>query len=617
MSAIGQNTPRRWTACAGRYGIAVAAVLAATICRLVFDARLEDSFPFLFYYSAVVLVGLFAGTGPGILSLALSTLASIRFMEASIPEVQIWRNSQTAGLISFIVLGAFMLSLIGAQRRTRARILAASRSAKAEAAQLELEIAERQRVEAALRRSQIGLATAQRIAHLGNWELDLANRSMTCSDEAYRVLGAEPGHFAGNYEAFMQHVHPDDRPLVNSAIEQAIAHGTPCNVDHRVILPNGEQRIVNEQAELIADHDGKPTRLLGTVLDITERKRGEEQLRSSEQRTRMIINSELDALVLMDPQGIITDWNPQSEALFGWPRQQVVGKPLDETIIPMQAGQPHAAGLRRFLSSGKDRLSSRRIELNALHRDGREFPVELSISPFKLQDAIVFSAFIRDISDRKRGEEALRASNEMQKLLLSELNHRVRNNLAGLISLIDMSASTAADIPSLASTISSRVHSMAAVHAMLSHSSWGSIAIEEIIGKLLPHGRRGRLEIHGPNVQVPAQQCTPFGMVIGELMANSLKYGALASPTGLIDVTWAVHDGHDMNAAAIEMTWTERGGPPIESEPQPHLGTSLIRGFMRSDLRGQATLEYPLQGASHRFVMTFDYSHQPLPAGGK
>jgi two-component sensor histidine kinase len=155
---------------------------------------------------------------------------------------------------------------------------------------------------------------------------------------------------------------------------------------------------------------------------------------------------------------------------------------------------------------------------------------------------------------------------------------------------------------------------MAAVHAMLSHSSWVAVPLEEMIGKLMPHGRRGTVKISGSPVHVPAQQCTPMAMVIGELMANSLKYGALSAAGGLVMISWHVRT-EQPESTVIDLNWVETGGPPIESEPQARLGTSLIRGFVRSDLRGEAALTYPRAGAAHRFTITLDYSHHHAEAG--
>src|SRR2546425_9719152 len=132
--------------------------------------------------------------------------------------------------------------------------------------------------------------------------------------------------------------------------------------------------------------------------EITERKQAEEARRVSEERTRLIVDRANDAFVAMDAAGMITDWNPQAEVTFGWSRQEALGRKLNETIIPPQHREAHARGLQRFLATGEGPVLNHRIEISGMHRDGHEFPVELTISPIKIGDTFLFSAFIHDIT---------------------------------------------------------------------------------------------------------------------------------------------------------------------------------------------------------------------------
>jgi PAS domain S-box-containing protein len=147
------------------------------------------------------------------------------------------------------------------------------------------------------------------------------------------------------------------------------------------------------------------------IRDVTERKRADEALRQTEERTRIILESTNEAYVKMDGRGDIVAWNAQAEATFGWPRGQAIGRKLAETIIPARHREAHYLGLERFLATGSGPLLNRRIEMTALHRDGHEFPVEITISPRRAGETYFFNAFVYDISERKRAEEALARSN--------------------------------------------------------------------------------------------------------------------------------------------------------------------------------------------------------------
>ncbi len=153
------------------------------------------------------------------------------------------------------------------------------------------------------------------------------------------------------------------------------------------------------------------------VGQFMERRRAEEALRASEEQTRLIIETANDAFVAMDAQGRIIDWNRQAEMIFGWERAEAVGRILAQTVIPPQHRAAHEQGLKKFLATGEGPVLNRRIELSALHRDGREFPVELTISPVRLGASYVFNSFVHDITERKRAEERLR----MQNKLLQEM----------------------------------------------------------------------------------------------------------------------------------------------------------------------------------------------------
>lgn len=141
--------------------------------------------------------------------------------------------------------------------------------------QLLKEIEERKRVEQDLKNKERSLAEAQRIAHLGNWDWNIVTNELFWSDEIYRIFGLTPQEFGATYEAFLNSVHPDDRNLVDRSVDAALQEDKPYSIDHRIVLPDGSEHIVHEQAEVIRDDAGQAIRMAGTVQDITERKKAE------------------------------------------------------------------------------------------------------------------------------------------------------------------------------------------------------------------------------------------------------------------------------------------------------------------------------------------------------
>jgi len=153
------------------------------------------------------------------------------------------------------------------------RVQASNTALEARIAERTRELAELKRAEEALRKSEGSLREAQRIAHLGNWDWNIVTNELHWSNEIYQIFGLAPGDFAATFEAFLARVHPEDREMVRQAVRQSLEAGKPYGLDHRVLRPNGEIRIIHKQAELIRDNAGVTIGMVGTVQDITEPKR--------------------------------------------------------------------------------------------------------------------------------------------------------------------------------------------------------------------------------------------------------------------------------------------------------------------------------------------------------
>ena len=152
----------------------------------------------------------------------------------------------------------------------------------------------------------------------------------------------------------------------------------------------------------LAEHAGH----LASVA--VQRHRQTAAIRESEATARLIIDQALDANVVMDAEGIVQGWNARATAMFGWPADQAVGRPLAELIIPPRLRAAHQAGLKRFTETGRGTIAGRRVEMPAVHRDGRELRVVLAITPIRRGDQITFSAFIEDVTESHRTAQALR-----------------------------------------------------------------------------------------------------------------------------------------------------------------------------------------------------------------
>ena len=153
-----------------------------------------------------------------------------------------------------------------------------------------------------------------------------------------------------------------------------------------------------------------------------ERRREQEARRHSEERARLIIDTALDAVITINSEGAVTGWSQQAQVMFGWDAAEVLGRTLSQTVIPAPQRKAHEVGLKRYLATGEARVLHRRIELNAQRRDGSEFPIEIAITPIRSGAQIAFSAFVRDITERKRSHERLQT--QIQRLSLLDQTTR-------------------------------------------------------------------------------------------------------------------------------------------------------------------------------------------------
>jgi PAS domain S-box-containing protein len=168
-------------------------------------------------------------------------------------------------------------------------------------------------------------------------------------------------------------------------------------------------------------------------------------LESSEERLSLIINTALDAVITMNAEGLITNWNSEAEETFGWSSQEALGRKLSDTIMPPQYQQDRERGLQRFLGTGEGMMVRQRTETTALHRDGHEFPVEVAISPVKFGGQWIFSIFIRDITEHRRAQiELLNAkqvaeeANRAKSIFLANMSHELRTPLNAIIGYSEM-----------------------------------------------------------------------------------------------------------------------------------------------------------------------------------
>lgn len=236
------------------------------------------------------------------------------------------------------------------------------------------DVSDRKEAEAKLRNSEEILNKAQEIAHIGSWDWHLEQKTLHWSDEIYRIFGLERGEFTDTYAAFMNSVHPDDRELVNKSVEAAIAENKSYNIQHRIVRPDGEERVVMEQAKVFRNEWGVPYRMVGTVQDVSDRIQADEKIKLASK----VFDSTLEAILIMDKETRITEVNDGFCALFGYNRDELQG----QLISMLNSGGRHKDD---FIKIQQDLVSTDfwQGEIWNRRKDGALSPCMASISAVK------------------------------------------------------------------------------------------------------------------------------------------------------------------------------------------------------------------------------------------
>jgi two-component sensor histidine kinase len=223
------------------------------------------------------------------------------------------------------------------------------------------------------------------------------------------------------------------------------------------------------------------------------------------------------------------------------------------------------------------------------------------------------SASHAELHRLERTEIELQQANSLHRLMLRELDHRVRNNLAALAALVDLERYASADVETFAERLGARLQSMRQVQDLLSESRDHAVEIGSLVQALLPDDVAQRVQRSGPAVEVSGPQAVPFGMAIHELLTNAMRHGSLSSAKGIVEVVWSTPRTQADGRRVLQLDWTETGGPQPKSHPSSRSGTGILTGLVESELGGNVDLRYPQTGALHRLVLRL----RPLEHAGE
>ncbi len=302
----------------------------------------------------------------------------------------------------------------------------------------------------------------------------------------------------------------------------------------------------------------------------------------SEERYRAIVDTAVDAIVVIDEIGLIRAFNPAAERLFGYAADDVAGQNV-KVLMPEPYHTGHDEYLGRYRRTGERRIIGIGREVSGLRKDGSTFPLELSIAEWRSSGQRFFTGVMRDVSERKRAEER-------QRLLVNELNHRVKNSLATVQALASQTLRNADTVEGARSALTARLLALSMAHDILTREDWGGAPLADVIRAAVVHnGEQGRFTIGGPDVRLTPQMALALSMALHELSTNAVKYGALSNETGFVEITWQVNRN---GSKRLELRWEEHGGPPVAAPTRRGFGTRMIEDGLTRDLEGSAHMDF-------------------------
>jgi PAS domain S-box-containing protein len=317
-----------------------------------------------------------------------------------------------------------------------------------------------------------------------------------------------------------------------------------------------------------------------------------------------------DGVIACDPNGSVLLLNKVAEELTGWTAAEARGRPIWEVfrVIDEVTQKPvDDPALKALRERAVARLESGALLLT---RDGKELPVEHSGAPIVGQDGTLAGAVLvfRDVTERRR-------TAQRQTMLVGELNHRVKNALAIVQSLVQASLRQATTKPAqlMAQTLAERLQALHRAHDLLLESQWSGASLKAMVERELdPYRREGgpKIVIKGSDVLLPPQCTSIIAMTLHELATNAVKYGALSQNSGQLGVTWKTGRGN-----RLFLVWEERGAPSIpQKRGRTGFGTQLIDKGIRHNLGGETKLEFRPAGLYVELNVPLKPSNEPRAA---
>ncbi|MGK6317756.1 PAS domain-containing sensor histidine kinase [Neorhizobium sp. DT-125] len=452
--------------------------------------------------------------------------------------------------------------------------------------------------ESARRDSEERLAATYEAATIGIAEADSAGRLLRVNDALCQMLGRSREELLSM--TFFDYTEDGDREEDAALYARQILGEIDSYVlRKRASRPDGTTAYLDVHSSSVRDEAGGFRYGVRVIQDVTAAKQMEDQIRASEQHMRDLLEALPAAVYTTDATGQITLYNKAAMEMSGrtpqagdmwcvtWRLFNPDGTPLPHDQCPM------AVAL-------KEERPVRGAEAIAERPDGSRVPFIPYPTPLHDAEGNLVGAInmLVDITERKQAESR-------QKVLIDELNHRVKNTLATVQSLAGQTARHADDLDDFLRRFEGRLLALARAHDLLTKRHWGDAPLDslarEVLTPLAGEAAK-RINIDGPPVALNPRAALSLTMALSELATNAVKYGALSSEVGSLSVAWQL-EGETEDSPRLILEWCEHGGPPVKPPTRRGFGTRLMERCIERDLGGELDLAFEPAGVSARILI--------------
>lgn len=548
----------------GPIGIVLGALLGATVVGAqVRIGGMPVEYPFMLAPAVTIAVAMLFGRAAAVSAVLMQMLLIRYYVFEPVRSLRIGSaEDEAAFLLAFAVQIATAIIIETLIEAIRERAVQQERIAQSEA-----------RAGLAIDAAAIGIHDYDVVAGTIEWDARVRSLWGVGPDEAI------------TYDSFMKGLHPDDRAPTHAAVAGALDPDGDHSyrAEYRVIpREDGRTRWIAATGRAFFDEE-RPIRLVGTVQDVTSRKEGGEALAASEARLRTLIEATTDIIWVRGARGEMIEDTSQWAEFTGRGPDSCCGEGWLQDIHPDDRERVRGDWLGS-VAAGCDYRSEYRLR----RADGEYRNVVTRAVPVRRPDGAV-----REWIGTTTDVTETRAAEERETLLAREVDHRAKNLLAVVQSIVQLAR--ADDVAAYRDAISGRIQSLARTHSLLASSRWEGASLERLVAdELAPYAKSGHARLSGPALQLKPAAAQALALALHELATNAAKYGALSS-AGMVDVTWATVIAED-SPERLRLRWQEGGGPPVSPPLRRGFGSSVLKSSVERQLRGSVALHWAPEG---------------------